>query len=237
MVQTDKHHERNALIIAFFYPLVFVIIIWLVKLIEFIFNFSLSAGGILPRSLYHLPAILSMPFLHSDFNHVLSNSGPILVLGGFIFYFYREIAWKVILWIYGLSGIWLWIGGREAIHIGASGLVYGFAAFLFFSGIFKRSTTLMIVSLVITFLYGSMVWGFFPEFFPEENISWEGHLFGFIAGILMAVYYKDKGPVEKEYIWEDEDEEEAEDAYWKTNIPSDKSILDGNARATHFRRR
>lgn len=236
MKQMDKQQERNALISAFFYPAIFIIIIWLVKAIELIFNFPLTDAGILPRSFVHLPSILSMPFLHSDFAHLFSNSGPILVLGGFIFYFYREIAWKVILWIYGLSGLWLWIGGREAIHIGASGLVYGFAAFLFFSGIFKRSTTLMTVSLVIIFLYGSMVWGFFPEFFPGENISWEGHLFGFIAGLLMAVYYRNQGPKPKVYSWDEEDEIEADDAYWKSDSSADKSILDENARPTYFKR-
>ncbi|MDA3905837.1 MAG: rhomboid family intramembrane serine protease [Bacteroidales bacterium] len=246
MIPTEKNKERNALLIAFFYPFVFVIIIWLIKAIELIFHFPLTSAGILPRSFIHLPAILSMPLLHSDFAHLLSNTGPILVLGGFIFYFYKEIAWKVILWIYILSGLWLWIGGREAIHIGASGLVYGFAAFLFFSGIFKRSTTLMTVSLVITFLYGSMVWGFFPEFFPEQNISWEGHLFGFIAGILMAVNYRNQGPKPKIYNWDEDDEEEDEEEededeedkeYWNTDSTADKNMLDENARPTYFRRR
>ena len=237
MNSNEKNRERNDLLKAFYYPTVFLIVIWLVKIVETVFHFSLSAGGILPRSFIHLPAILSMPLLHSDFAHLLSNSGPILVLGGFIFYFYREIAWKVILWIYGLSGLWLWIGGREAVHIGASALVYGFVSFLFFSGIFRRNTALMVVSLVITFLYGSLVWGFFPEFFPEENISWEGHLFGFIAGVLMAVYYRNQGPKTPVHQWDEEDEEDPDDAYWKTDIPPDKNGLDENARAAHFRRR
>lgn len=237
MNQNEKNQERNDLLKAFYYPTVFVIVLWLVKVVEIVFHFPLSAGGILPRSFIHFPGILSMPLLHADFAHLLSNSVPLFVLGGFIFYFYREIAWKVILWIYGLSGLWLWIGGREAVHIGASALVYGFVAFLFFSGIFRRNTTLMVVSLVITFLYGSLIWGFFPEFFPEENISWEGHLFGFIAGLLMAVYYRKKGPKAKVYNWDEEDDEEPDDAYWKTDISADKSILDKNARATHFRRR
>lgn len=237
MSQNEKQQERNSLIKAFFYPLVFVIILWLIKIVEVIFHFTLSAGGIFPRSISHLPSILSMPLLHADFAHVLSNSSPILVLGGFIFYFYKEIAWKVIFWIYFLSGLWLWIGGREAIHIGASGLVYGFAAFLFFSGIFKRSTTLMTVSLVIIFLYGSIVWGFFPEFFPNENISWEGHLFGFIAGLVIAVYYRNQGPKRQIYDWSEDTEDDLTDAYWKTDIPPDKSILDKNAHPTHFRKR
>ncbi len=237
MVNSEKNQERNTLLKAFFYPLVFIIVIWLIKIIELIFDLSFANAGILPRNLIHLPAILTMPLIHSDFAHLISNSGPILILGGFIFYFYQEIAWKVVMWIYVLSGLWLWIGGREAIHIGASGLVYGFAAFLFFSGIFRKSTTLMTVSLVIIFLYGSLIWGFFPEFFPKENISWEGHLFGFIAGILMAVFYRNQGPKPQVYIWDEEDEkEDNENAYWKTELPADKSILDENAHPTYIRR-
>ncbi len=237
MIQTDKRKERNDFLIAFFYPMVFVIILWIIKLIEFIFHLSLSVGGMIPRNFSSLPAILSMPLLHANFAHLISNSGPIIILGGFIFYFYREIAWKVILWIYGLSGLWLWLGGRDGVHIGASALVYGFAAFLFFSGVFKRSTTLLTVSLVIIFLYGSMIWGFFPEFFPGENISWEGHLFGFIAGLLMAVYYRHQGPETKHYHWDEDDDTDAEDAYWKSDAPADKSALDTDAKATHFGRR
>jgi len=236
MITTNKHQERNELLKAFFYPLIFVLILWMIKAFELIFHFPLTGAGIIPRNLAHLPSILSMPLLHADIAHLFSNSGPLFILGGFIFYFYREIAWKVIVWIYGLSGLWLWIGGRDALHIGASGLVYGFAAFLFFGGIFKRSTTLMTVSLVIIFLYGSMVWGFFPEFFPEKNISWEGHLFGFIAGILMAVYYRNEGPKAKEYHWEDDDDTEDENAYWVSDNSADKTMLDKDAHPTHFKR-
>lgn len=236
MVSSEKNQERNSLLKAFFYPLVFIIALWLIKIIELIFDLSFATAGIVPRSFIHLPAILTMPLIHADFAHLISNSAPILILGGFIFYFYKEIAWKVILWIYILSGLWLWIGGREAIHIGASALVYGFAAFLFFSGIFRKSTTLMTVSLVIIFLYGSLIWGFFPEFFPEKNISWEGHLFGFTAGIVMAVFYRNEGPKPQVYKWDEEDEkEESENAYWKTELPADKSILDKNAHPTHIR--
>jgi membrane associated rhomboid family serine protease len=237
MEESVKHQERNKLILAFFYPSVFVFLLWLIKIAEFAFNWPLSDYGLIPRNLNYLFGIFTMPFLHSGISHLFSNSGPLLILGGFIFYFYREVAWKVLLWIYLLSGSWLWLGGRTAMHIGASGLVYGFAAFLFFSGIFKKSTALMTVSLVIIFLYGSMVWGFFPEFFPKENISWEGHLFGFIAGLLMAVYFRNDGPKKTTYQWLEDDELETDDEFWKADLPSDKSALDENAHPTHFKHR
>lgn len=237
MRPSEKNQDKNALLRAFFYPFVFVIILWLIKLTEFIFNIHLASFGMLPRSLMHLPGIISMPLLHANFKHLISNSFPLLVLGGFVFYFYKAIAWKVVFWIYFLSGLWLWIGGRPLYHIGASGLVYGFASFLFFSGIFKRNSTLMAVSLIIIFLYGSMIWGFFPEFFPDENISWEGHLFGFLAGTLMAFYYRKSGPQKPVYDWNEEDEDsEQENTYWEIDLPVDKDSIDKNARPAYFRK-
>jgi membrane associated rhomboid family serine protease len=170
MSPSEKHHERNELLKAFFYPFVFILLLWMIKIMEILFDLSFAKYGVLPRNFWHLPSIFSMPLLHSNLSHLASNSVPLFILGGFIFYFYKEIAWKVIRWIYVLSGLWLWIGGQEAIHIGASALIYGFAAFLFFSGIFKRSQMLMTVSLIVIFLYGSMVWGFFPEFFADQMI-------------------------------------------------------------------
>lgn len=236
MSAAETQQERTKLLKAFFYPLVFVLILWIIKMMEFVFELSWDSYGILPRNILHLPAIITMPLLHSNFSHLASNTLPLFILSGFIFYFYKEIAWKVVLWIYFLSGLWLWIGGQEAVHIGASALVYGFAAFLFFSGIFRRSQMLMTVSLIVIFLYGSLIWGFFPEFFPNENISWDGHLFGFIAGILMAVYYRNEGPKVQKHQWDDDDDESDND-YWKSDQTADKSMLDPNARPTHFKNR
>ena len=106
-----------------------------------------------------------------------------------------------------MSGIWLWAAGREAYHIGASGLVYGFASFLFFSGIFRKERSLMVLSLLVVFLYGSLVWGIFP-IHPE--ISWESHLLGSLAGIITAFYFRKEGPQEKKFEWEDEGEDNRE---------------------------
>jgi membrane associated rhomboid family serine protease len=103
-----------------------------------------------------------------------------------------------------MSGLWLWAAGREAYHIGASGLVYGFASFLFFSGIFRREKTTMVLSLLVVFLYGSLVWGIFP-IHPE--ISWESHLMGSLAGIITAYYFRKEGPQVKKFEWEDEQNE------------------------------
>jgi membrane associated rhomboid family serine protease len=101
----------------------------------------------------------------------------------------------------------VWLAGRDAWHIGASGLIYGLASFLFFSGIIRKYFRLVALSLLIVFLYGSMVWGIFPNIY--KNVSWESHMLGFISGIILAVAYRKEGPQEPVYEWMEEEEEEA----------------------------
>jgi membrane associated rhomboid family serine protease len=123
-----------------------------------------------------------------------------------LFYFYKEIAWPVLLFLYLLTGIWVWALARgTAAHIGASGIIYGMASFLFFSGIIRREAPLMVITLLVTFLYGGLIWGIFPQFFPAQRISWESHLMGLLAGIVLAIYFRKSGPQRKKYEWEDED--------------------------------
>ena len=105
-----------------------------------------------------------------------------------------------------LTGLFVWFAGREAYHIGASGLVYGLASFLFFSGIIRKYYRLTALSLLIVFLYGSMVWGMLPEFY--KNVSWESHMLGFVSGIILAVWFKNEGPQRPVYDWMEEDEDE-----------------------------
>jgi membrane associated rhomboid family serine protease len=134
-------------------------------------------------------------------------------MGAGIIYFYRSLSYRVFLIIWIASGICLWIGGRPSYHIGASGLVYGMAAFLFFSGAIRRDPRLAAISLIIVFLYGGMVWGVFPIW---PTISWEGHLFGGIAGLACAIAYRHQGPQRKVYSWELEEDEE-DDAFYQEN--------------------
>jgi len=122
-----------------------------------------------------------------------------------LFYFYSEVAFKVFSWTWVLTGILVWFGGREAWHIGASGMVYGLASFLFFSGIIRKYFRLIALSLLVVFLYGEMVWGLFPGIYT--NISWESHMLGFFSGIALAVWYRKEGPQRPVYEWMDEAEE------------------------------
>jgi membrane associated rhomboid family serine protease len=184
-------------------PMLFVAALWLVKAAEVGLGIRLDEWGVFPRTLPGLKGIITSPFIHGDWQHLFSNSVPMIVLGTLLIYFYEEMWLRAFLWIYLLSGFWLWLSGREAYHIGASGIVYGLSAFLFFSGIIRRHTGLMAVSLVVVFLYGGLVWGIFPLF---VKMSWEAHLSGLMAGTLMAFYFRKEGTQRKVYEWDDEGE-------------------------------
>ena len=204
-IKTDRAFFLKRLALSMLLPGVFVFLMWLAKIIEVLFDLDLSNFGIYPLSLEGLPGILFSPFIHADFGHLFNNSLPLFFLGTALFYFYSEIALKVSLWTYFLTGVLVWLAGRSAWHIGASGLIYGLASFLFFSGIIRKYFRLVALSLLIVFLYGSMVWGIFPNIYKE--VSWESHMLGFISGIILAVVYRKEGPQQPVYEWLDEEDE------------------------------
>lgn len=199
---------RKKLLLSLLIPFLFIVTMWLVKIVEVLFGLDFSGFGIYPLSIRGLPGIILSPFLHADFTHLFNNSIPLLFLGTALFYFYSDIALKIFSAIYILTGVLVWIAGREAWHIGASGLVYGLASFLFFSGIIRRYFRLIALSLLVVFLYGSMVWGLFPGIY--KNISWESHMLGFFSGILLAVWYRNQGPQEPVHEWMEEEEDPLE---------------------------
>ena len=197
--------DQKRIVKSFYVPILFVALLWLVKLTEIEFALNLVEYGILPRQIEGLLGILTMPFIHQDLKHLFSNSIPLVILGASLVYFYRETSLRVFILIYLLDGIWLWLGGRENYHIGASGIVYGLASFLFFSGIFRKYIRLMAISMLVVFLYGGMVWGLFPIFI---GVSWEAHLFGALAGMLCAWVYRIEGPQRPVYEWENEEDDD-----------------------------
>ena len=177
----------------------------LVELGEVVFELDLGQFGVYPRKLSGLLGVFTYPFIHSDWKHLTNNSSAILVLGTMLYYFYRPVATKTLIWVYLMSGVWLWIGGRPNFHIGASGIVYALFGFLFFSGLLRKHLKLMALSMLVVFLYGSLVWGIFPV---DHQISYEGHLFGLLAGIVVAVVYRKQGPQRPKYSWDFVEEEE-----------------------------
>ena len=184
-------------------PLFFVILLWIIELLSVYFDYRLLWLGVIPRTISGIPGIFFAPFIHGNYEHLLSNTLPLLVVGSGLIYFYGEIAKSVLLMIWFFTGFWVWLAARQESHIGASGLIYGLVCFLFLSGILRKDTRLLAVSLLVTFLYGSLVWGILPV---DQSISWESHLFGSIAGFFCAIYYRKLGPQRPKTQWEIDEE-------------------------------
>lgn len=188
-------------------PGIIVFLMWLVKISEVILDLDLTGGGIFPLELKGLPGIIFSPFIHADFKHLLNNTLPLFFLSVALFYFFSDSALKIFGWTYLLTGFFVWLAGRSAWHIGASGLVYGLTSFLFFSGIIRKHLRLAALSMLIVFLYGSMVWGMFPDIY--KNVSWESHMLGFISGIILTIAFRNEGPRPPVYEWMEEEEDES----------------------------
>lgn len=193
MKTEEKLQYSNSI---FLIPFVFVFSIWFIYYLEIRFGWNFNKYGVLPRKLTGFKGVFFTHFIHSGTQHLFNNSVPLFVLTTSLFYFYREVAVKVL--IYGglLTGILTWIIGRESYHIGASGIVYLLFSFVFFSGIVKRHFRLIAMSLIVIFLYGSMIWYIFPV---KEGMSWEGHLSGFIIGLIFAFIYRKKGIIKEKF--------------------------------------
>ena len=209
----EKYKVFNALI----YPILLVTIMIIVHFAQFVFDWDIHKYGIYPRRLSGLRGVLFTPFIHGDAHHLFNNSLSFIILCSTLFYFYKKISLKVLVWIYLMSGIWTWVSARESYHIGASGVIYGLFSFLLVSGFLRKSLQLVAISFFVVFVYGSMVWGIFPI---KVDISYEGHLWGFIAGIVLAIYYKKQGPQRIEPNWEEEEEDEGF-PYWEIENESE----------------
>jgi membrane associated rhomboid family serine protease len=201
-ISSEGAFYRKKFFLSIIIPGIFVILMWLVKAVELLFDLDLYGLGIYPLKAKGLLGILLSPFIHSDLKHLFNNSLPLFLLSLALFFFYSEVALKVFSWTYILTGVLVWLGGREAWHIGASGLVYGLASFLFFSGIIRRYYRLVALSLLVVFLYGEMVWGIFPGVY--KNVSWESHMLGVFSGIVLAIWFRKEGPQMPVYEWMDE---------------------------------
>ena len=227
--------EKHLLFASAIIPTILVAVMWVVKIIEVLFHLDFSFLGVKPVSPEGIPGIFLFHFIHGDWQHLFANTIPILVLGSALYYFYRPIANRILLILIFSVGLLTWCGARGGVHIGASGLVYGLTFFLMLSGFIRKDKKLIIISLVVVFLYGSLVWGLYPKYAIENNISWEGHLSGFVMGIVLAIYYK--GEVwygnengDENGIWDDDDDcdddidPETQKPYWDIPEP-DKDEL------------
>ena len=226
MYSSDVKEERNRLLRSFIVPAVFVLIIWLVKCVEEVFNLDFSYLGIKPLQIDGIPGIFLFHFLHGSWSHLFANTLPIIVLGACLYYFYQPIATKIGLLLLFSTGLLTWCGARGGVHIGASALIYGLAFFLMLSGFIRRNRNLVIVSFLVIFLYGSLVWGLYPKYAIENHISWEGHLAGFVMGIILAIFYRHEGPQREKEPEDDDDSDDSDDEnpYWDVPEPPKEEL-------------
>jgi len=201
IMDDDKIRIRFAFTVSIGY----VFIIWFIKIFELASKTDFISLGIYPRTMSGLKGIFLSPLIHADFSHLISNSVPLLVLLFFTFYLYTRSAVRVFLIIYFFHGLFVWFTGRPAYHIGASGLIYGFAGFLFLVGVLRKDAKSIAVSLVVVFLYGSLVWGVLPA---DPSVSFEAHLFGAIVGLICAFLFRKTDPLPPKYEWEEDEDKE-----------------------------
>ena len=222
----DNIAERKKFLGSLVIPLIIVAMMWVVKTIEWSFGIYLGRFGVTPHTARGLIGIFTLPFLHGNWEHLLSNTIPIIVLGTALYYCYPSLANRVMLITYLGSGLLTWcIGDPSTTHIGASALVYGLNLFLITSGFIRGNRMLIVISLIMVFLYGSFIWGMIPSLAIPQNISWEGHLSGALIGILLAIFLRKEGPQKEVYHWEEdeEDNEENEETGFSTGSESDNS--------------
>jgi membrane associated rhomboid family serine protease len=163
----------------------FVAIFWLLEILDqFVFRGSLDIFGIIPHQVIGLRGILFAPFLHGDFSHLIANTVPFLILGWLVmlqetsdFFIVTGLTMLV-----GGLGVWLF-AAPGSIHIGASILIFGYLGFLLLRGYFQRNIPSILLSILVFLLYGGTIWGVLPS---RPGISWQGHLFGFLGGVLAA---------------------------------------------------
>lgn len=164
----------------------FIVLLWVIEFVDqFVFGGSLDSFGVRPRTITGLWGILWAPFLHGGFRHLFANTGPILVLGTIVMLSrplrdFFKISFIVIL--IGGFGTWL-IAPSGQVHLGASGLIFGYFGFLVLSAYFERSCRAIVIALVVLLLYSGIIWGALPQ---GNGISWQTHLFGFIGGCVSA---------------------------------------------------
>lgn len=204
---TDSKTELKKMLLAMVIPGSFLFFCWMIYLIEISLNIDLSGYGLRPREISQWYGIITMPFLHGGFEHIIANTASFLVLGSLLFYFYNDDAIQIFIWSYFLSGVFTWIIGRNSIHIGASAMIYAFAGYLFTAGVISKNIRLMAIALIVVFMYGSMIWGIFPQ---NNNVSWEGHLSGFAAGIGLAFMYRPPKPVDESEAFSEFEEDDCD---------------------------
>ena len=203
---TTSERSRASFRLAAKIALCFVGLIWAIELLDGALGLQLGRFGVRPREIVGLAGILFAPLLHGGFAHLAANTVPILVLGTGMLFLYPSSAFRVIPLIYLGPGVAVWLFGKpSSVHVGASGLVYGLFAYIFVAGVIRRDRRAIAATLLVAFLYGSLVWGVLPY---KPGVSWETHLAAALIGFALALVTRHRDvPPRKRYEWEDEQAE------------------------------
>jgi membrane associated rhomboid family serine protease len=213
--------DKNRLFYSLWATGLFLVLIWGVYGINEAYTMNWRRWGNHPREWDHFWGVFTYPFLHGDLEHLWNNTATFFTLNSLLFYFYRSIAARVWLGLFFCSGIGLWVFAQGGNHIGASGVNYALAAYLFASGAIRNSQLLLRVSLLVAFLYGGMVWWMLPI---DEHISWEGHVAGAVSGALLAVLTRRWGPL-PDLALKPIDPEEPLPEWWMNAHPEHPDVI------------
>lgn len=206
-------HDLRRIALAATVPLFLLFILYTLKFLEINMDWDFMRLGVYPMEKRGVFGIFAHPLVHSSFKHLLANSLPFFILSWCLFYFYKDIAPYIFFAIWIGCGTLTFLIGKAGWHIGASGIIYGLAFFIFFSGILRRHIPLIAISLLVTFAYGGLVWNMLPQF-AKATTSWEGHLSGAITGTICAIAFMKYGP-QRPNPFTDEEEEKEENSQEK----------------------
>jgi membrane associated rhomboid family serine protease len=196
-------------------PIIYCILMISVFVLQQYNNNLTNDWSIVPRNLTYLKGIITMVFVHANLEHLSSNFLPFVICSFGLFYFYKDIAFKIITQAHVLTGILVWCFARPASHIGASGLIYALVFFTLAGALLKRNRRLIVFAFIVLTFQSGLIYGVMPQ---DNGISWEGHLFGAITGILLAIFYRKSLP-EPERIKYSFEEEDSDDKDEYSNLP------------------
>jgi membrane associated rhomboid family serine protease len=213
---THSAPSRALLKLALRLSIGFVAVLWLVHLMNWGMGLDPLPFGLRPREWPGLVGIVTAPLVHGDLAHLVSNSAPLLVLGAVMLFLYPHSTLRVLPAVYLGTGVLVWLFGRDSVHIGASGLVYGLVSYVFVAGLLRRDRRAIAASLMVVMLYGTLAWGVLPI---RPGVSWETHLAAAVIGVLMALALRRLDvPPRKRYEWEDPPESTEEDPPWRREV-------------------
>ena len=206
---TDSERARANFRLAVKIALGFVVLIWIIQLLNWALDLDVEDFGVRPRELAGLPGIFFAPLVHSGFAHLIANTLPLAVLGTAMLYLYPSAALRVLPAVYLGPGAAVWLFARGGVHVGASGVIFGLVSYIFVAGLIRRDRRAIAASLLVSFMYGASVWGVLPI---ERGVSWETHLAAALIGVALAIALRrlDITP-RRRYSWEDEKDDSVDE--------------------------